>query len=113
MMYRTCSDLLLDVHVALGTWSWFFCLFTGLGKRMDRLRALALSLSLFTVHIRCDSFRRFPCFLDFLGVLFYSWGGMDITFFKDLEAETIHVCIAWALLKYLGLFLFLFFVTPS
>lgn len=37
-----------------------------------------------------------------------SWGyfalgaGWISHFFKDLEAETIHVCIAWALLKYLG-----------
>lgn len=31
---------------------------------------------------------------------------MDIIF-KDLEAETIHVCIAWALLNILGCFLLL------
>lgn len=52
MMFRPCSDLLLDVHVALGTRSWFLsCLFTGLGKRMDRLRVTfypgSPSLSLF------------------------------------------------------------------
>lgn len=40
-------------------------------------------------------------------------GGMDITFFEDLEAETIHVCIAWALLKYLGLFYLLLLVFAS
>lgn len=36
-------------------------------------------------------------------------------FFKDLEAETIHVCIAWALLQYLGSVLFSFagFVAPG
>lgn len=79
---------------------------------MDRLRVTfypgSPSLS-FPFHIRCDLFRRFPCFLGFLGVLFTLMGrdGYHI-FFKDLEAETIHVCIAWALLKYLG-FVFWFF----
>lgn len=37
----------------------------------------------------------------FLGVLLSGRDGYHI--FKDLEAETIHVCIAWALLQYLGL----------
>jgi len=43
----------------------------------------------------------------FLG-LFCSWGGTDFTFvfIKDLEAETIHVCIAWALLKLSGMCFF-------
>lgn len=37
-------------------------------------------------------------------------------FFKDLEAETIHVCIVWALLQYLGSFFcfsFAGFVAPG
>jgi hypothetical protein len=33
---------------------------------------------------------------------FCTGAGMDIIF-KDLEAETIHVCIAWALLNIFGL----------
>lgn len=36
----------------------------------------------------------------------FTGAGMDIIF-KDLEAETIHVCIAWALLNILGCFLLL------
>jgi hypothetical protein len=37
---------------------------------------------------------------------------MDIIF-KDLEAETIHVCIAWALLNIFGLLFLLRLVTFS
>lgn len=37
---------------------------------------------------------------------------MDIIF-KDLEAETIHVCIAWALLNILGCFLFCYLLLCS
>lgn len=37
---------------------------------------------------------------------------MDIIF-KDLEAETIHVCIAWALLNILGCFLLLCYLLSS
>jgi hypothetical protein len=50
-------------------------------------------------HLRRDLFLFFPWFL---GVLLSGRDGYHI--FKDLEAETIHVCIAWALLQYLGLF---------
>jgi hypothetical protein len=53
---------------------------------MDRLRATfypgSPSLSLSSIsHIRCDLFRRFPCLLDFLGVLFYSHGAGWISHF--------------------------------
>ena len=53
--------------------------------------------------LRCDSFDDLFAFPDLFSLGFFSLGGLDITFFKDLEAETIYVCIAWALLKYLGL----------
>lgn len=72
----------------------------------DLLPRLALSLL-----SRTYAVTYFDDFLAFwtLGFVLLSWGGMDITFFfEDLEAETIHVCIAWALLKYLGFVLFFF-----
>jgi hypothetical protein len=50
-------------------------------------------------HLRCDLFFNFSLVL---GVLLSGRDGYHI--FKDLEAETIHVCIAWALLQYLGFF---------
>lgn len=43
---------------------------------------------------------------------FFTGAGMDIIF-KDLEAETIHVCIAWALLNILGCFLLLCYLLSS
>jgi hypothetical protein len=42
-------------------------------------------------------------FYDLFVWVFFTGAGMDIIF-KDLEAETIHVCIAWALLNIFGLF---------
>lgn len=48
----------------------------------------------------------------FVWVLFFTGAGMDIIF-KDLEAETIHVCIAWALLNILGCFLLLCYLLSS
>lgn len=72
---------------------------------------LAKHVFLGPTHLRCDLFDDFLllwiCFFS-LG-LFFSWAGWISHFFKDLEAETIHVCIAWALLKYLGLFFFVFY----
>lgn len=53
-------------------------------------------------------------FYDFfvLGFAFlFNGAGMDIIF-KDLEAETIHVCIAWALLNILGCY-FCWLPSPS
>jgi len=63
-------------------------------------------------HLRCDLFI-FSDFLTFwfLGVLLSGRDGYHI--FKDLEAETIHVCIAWALLQYLGFFVFVCVLHPS
>jgi hypothetical protein len=92
----------------------FICLFTGLGKRMDRLRVTfypgSLSLS-FPFTYAATYFDDFLAFWTFLGFCFTLMGRDGYhTFFKDLEAETIHVCIAWALLKYLGL-VFWFFCT--
>lgn len=51
--------------------------------------------------------------ISYSWILFFSlvFGRDGYHIFKDLEAETIHVCIAWALLKYLGLFLVYFFCT--
>lgn len=40
------------------------------------------------------------------GLFLFTGAGLDIIF-KDLEAETIHVCIAWALLNILGCLLLL------
>ena len=57
MMFRTCSDLLLDVHVALGTRSWFFLPLYRVGKKDGSLASdllprldLSLSLSLYRSH---------------------------------------------------------------
>lgn len=65
--------------------------------------------------LRANDFARYT-YAVALFFIFFLWSlclgfcftgaGMDIIF-KDLEAETIHVCIAWALLNILGCFLLL------
>ena len=71
-------------------WSWFSFSWEGFAcKRLCQ------------IHLRCDFFSFYDHFV--LG-FFFTGAGMDIIF-KDLEAETIHVCIAWALLNILGCFL--------
>lgn len=104
MMYRMCGDLLFfSTCMSLGTGVEIFLSFQGEGL-------LAKHIFLGPTHLRCDLFDDFLLLwicLFSLG-LFFSWAGWISHFFKDLEAETIHVCIAWALLKYLGLFFFVF-----
>jgi hypothetical protein len=63
-----------------------------------------------------NDFARYLTLIPFCSTISLFWGlfffltgaGMDIIF-KDLEAETIHVCIAWALLNILGFFLYCVF----
>jgi hypothetical protein len=92
----------------------FFCLFQGWEKgwiACERPFTPARPLSfLFRTYavIYLDDFLAFWTFLGFCFTLM-GRDGYHI-FFKDLEAETIHVCIAWALLKYLG-FVFWFCCT--
>lgn len=64
--------------------------------------------------LRANDFARYTyavtnlfSFCDLFWCFFFTGAGMDIIF-KDLEAETIHVCIAWALLNILGCFLLLY-----
>jgi hypothetical protein len=102
------------VHVALGTRSWFFASFQGWEKGwiacerpFTPARPLSLSLPFRTYAV--TYFDDFLAYWTFLGFCFTLMGrdGYHI-FFKDLEAETIHVCIAWALLKYLGFVFWVF-----
>jgi hypothetical protein len=67
-----------------------------------------------------NDFARYLTLIPFCSTISLFWGlfffltgaGMDIIF-KDLEAETIHVCIAWALLNMFGLLFLLRLVTFS
>lgn len=80
MMSRTCSDLLLDVHVALGTRSWFFAFFQGREKGLDRLRVTfypgspSLSLS-FQFTYAVTYFDDFLASWTFLGFCFTHGAG--------------------------------------
>jgi hypothetical protein len=66
-----------------------------------------------------NDFARYLTLIPFCSTISLFWGlfffltgaGMDIIF-KDLEAETIHVCIAWALLNILGCY-FCWLPSPS
>lgn len=83
-------------------------------KGEGRSRATETRTSILT-HLRCDLFFATISllFLDshFMGLFALGAGWISLFLFKDLEAETINVCIAWALLKYLGCaFLLLFIV---
>lgn len=94
MMFTERGDLLLDVHVT-GEIPEFFCLW-GQGCHTGGI----LRPNLFTVDdLLVSSLILFPL------VGFFGRDGSPIL---DLEAETIHVCIAWALLNILGCFILFF-----
>lgn len=113
MMYRTVTCYLTCMFH--GNRSWF-CSF-GKGRRLlaSDLNPNLSSLTYTVTYLFFSFFHDFLThhFNSHLLGFFCSWGGMDFTFvfIKDLEAETIHVCIAWALLKLSGMcFLFYLFV---
>lgn len=93
MMYRWRGDVLLDVHVPIGI---------GLEPSIPGRAALLANLG--PTHLRCDlSFSTISSLFGFLGVSFALGVGWISLLQGSRGGKRYNVCIAWALLKYLGL----------